>query len=121
MASRTQHGFSLVESLVALLVVSVALLMGLPLLQQQPGVVRRLDAQRSALRELESTLETLRSGAIPLEPMHLGGGPNQPVLWVDPEPVEPPGLTKVTLRALWQVRGKTYEKRVETLIWRPAP
>jgi prepilin-type N-terminal cleavage/methylation domain-containing protein len=119
MPPRNHQGFSLVESLVALLVVSIALLLGLPLIQQQPGVLRRLDAQRSALRELDSTLEALRSGAIPLEPMHLGGGPNQPVLWVTPEPTEPTGLYKVTLRAAWQVRGKTYEKRVETLVWRP--
>jgi hypothetical protein len=53
--------------------------------------------------------------------MHLGGAPNQPVLWVTPEPVEPPGLYRVTLRAAWQVRGTNYEKRVETLVWRPPP
>ena len=121
MPPRPSSGFSLVESLIALLVVSVALLMGLPLIQQQPGIVKRLDAQHVALREIESTVEALRSGAMPLQSIHLPASPGQPSLWVDvqPETDAPAGLHHVTVRALWRIHGRDFEKRVETLIWSP--
>jgi prepilin-type N-terminal cleavage/methylation domain-containing protein len=123
MPPHPQSGFSLVESLVALLVLTTALMIGLPLIQQQPGIVKRLDAQHVALREIESTLEAMRSGAMPLESIHLPpGGPGQPVLWVDvqPEPdPAPAGLFHVTVRALWRIQGRDFQKRVETLAWSP--
>jgi prepilin-type N-terminal cleavage/methylation domain-containing protein len=121
MPPRLTSGFSLVESLVALLVISVALLMGLPLIQQQPGIVKRLDAQHVALREIESTLEALRSGSMPLQSIHLPASPGQPSLWVDvqPETDAPAGLYHVTVRALWKIQGRDFEKKVETLIWSP--
>ena len=121
MPPRPTSGFSLVESLVALLVISVALLMGLPLIQQQPGIVKRLDAQHVALREIESTLEALRSGSMPLQSIHLPASPGQPSLWVDvqPETDAPAGLYHVTVRALWKIQGRDFEKKVETLIWSP--
>ncbi len=109
-----QRGSILVESLVALVLLSVALLMGLPLLFGQPGAVRRLDAQRVALGALDSTLEALRTGALPLEAAHYGAGtPDDPVVWVEVEPGTPAGLYRVTLRAV--TSGRT----VETLVWRP--
>lgn len=121
MPPRPSSGFSLVESLIALLVVSVALLMGLPLIQQQPGIVKRLDAQHVALREVESTIEAMRSGAMPLQSIHLAASPGQPSLWVDVQPKSdaPAGLFHVTVRALWRIQGKDFEKKVETLIWSP--
>jgi prepilin-type N-terminal cleavage/methylation domain-containing protein len=121
MPPRPTSGFSLVESLIALLVLSVALLMGLPLIQQQPGIVKRLDAQHVALREVESTIEAMRSGVMPLASIHLPGGPGQPSLWVDvqPETDAPAGLFHVTVRALWRIQGRDFEKRVETLVWSP--
>lgn len=114
-----QRGSILVESLVALVLLSVALLMGLPLLFGQPGAVRRLDAQRVALSALDSTLEALRTGALPLEPARYGAGtPDDPAVWVEVEP-RSAGLFQVTLRAVYQVRKQTFEKRVETMVWRP--
>jgi prepilin-type N-terminal cleavage/methylation domain-containing protein len=121
MPPRLQSGFSLVESLIALLVISVGLLMGLPLIQQQPGIVKRLDARHVALREIESTLEAMRSGSMPLESIHLPGGKGQPSLWIDvqPETGAPAGLQHVTVRALWRIQSRDFEKRVETLVWSP--
>jgi prepilin-type N-terminal cleavage/methylation domain-containing protein len=121
MPPRPQSGFSLVESLIALLVLSVALLMGLPLIQQQPWIVKRVDAQHVALREIESTIEAMRSGAMPLASIHLPGGHGQPSLWVDvqPETDAPAGLFHVSVRALWRIQGRDLEKKVETLIWSP--
>lgn len=116
------RGFTLVESLVSLLVLSTALLLALPLIQQQPGIVRRLDIQHVAVQEIESTIEALRSGAMPLAPVHLPGGPGRPVLKVDVEPAgSPPGLYLVTVRALWKIKEKDYEKKVETMVWSPPP
>jgi type II secretory pathway pseudopilin PulG len=116
-----QRGSILVESLVALVVLGVALLMGLPLLFAQPGVVRRLDAQRVALAALDSTLEALRTGYFPLETAHSGAGTaDDPQVWVEVEPLpRPAGLYKVDLRAIYKVRGQILEKRIETLVWRP--
>ena len=118
MSSR-QHGSILVESLVALVLLSVALLMGLPLLFAQPGAVRRLDAQRVALSALDSTLEELRTGARPLQTARYGAGtPDNPAVWVEVEP-RSPGLFRVTLRAVYQVQKQTFERQVETMVWRP--
>ena len=116
-----QRGSILVESLVALVLLSVALLMGLPLLFSQPGVVRRLDAQRVALGALDSTLEALRTEAFPLQSARYGAGtPDDPVVWVEVEPeLRPAGLFHVTLRAVYRVRDQTFERQVETLVWRP--
>lgn len=120
-----ERGSILVESLVALVLLSVALLMGLPLLFGQPAAVRRLDAQRVALGALDSTLEALRTGALPLEAARYGAGtPDDPVVWVEVEPeARPAGLYRVELRAVYQVRSKvrnqTFERRIETRVWRP--
>ena len=109
-----QRGSILVESLVALVLLSVALLMGLPLLFGQPGAVRRLDAQRVALGALDSTLEALRTGALPLQSASYGAGTrDDPIVRVDVEPWTPAGLHRVTLRAVASGR------QIETLVWRP--
>jgi type II secretory pathway pseudopilin PulG len=117
----SQRGSTLIEALVALLLITVALLMGLPLIFEQPRIVRRLDAQRLALSALDSTLEALRAGALPLQSARYGAGtPDDPVVWVDVEPeVQPPDLYRVSLRALYEVRGKPQERQIETLLWRP--
>ena len=119
--SPAARGSILVESLVALVLLTVALLMGLPLLFQQPGIVRRLDAQRLALSAMDSTLEALRAGTLPLQPSRYGAGtPDDPVVWVDVEPeIEPPGLYRVTLKAVYKVRDQTFERQIETRVWSP--
>jgi type II secretory pathway pseudopilin PulG len=116
-----QRGSILVESLVALVLLSVALLMGLPFLFGQPAAVRRLDAQRVAVGALDSTLEALRTGDLLLEPARIGTGtPDDPVIWVEVEPqTESPGLYRVVLRAFYRVGTQTFERQVETMVWRP--
>src|SRR5947199_3149357 len=61
------NGFTLLETLIALTVLGVALLLGMALVIQLPRDVRRLDAERQAMRAMETALEAMRAGALPVE------------------------------------------------------
>jgi prepilin-type N-terminal cleavage/methylation domain-containing protein len=124
---RNQSGFSLVETLVALAILTTALLLGMALVLQHPWVVRRVDAERQAYRAMESTLESVRAGVIPLQSMELGGfitAAGRPApkdlklsMTVRQRP-DLPGLYNVTLVATYSIGRRKLEKRVETLVWR---
>jgi prepilin-type N-terminal cleavage/methylation domain-containing protein len=116
-------GFTLVETLVALALVSIALFMGLALAWQQPRIHARLAAQQEALRLLEATLEGLRAGAVPLHsgalpPPWIPSGISDLLLRLEVEAVEPAGLYRVEAVAYYRVAGGTEQSRVETLVWR---
>ncbi len=114
------RGFTLVETLIALALLTLALLLGLGLVLQHPRIVRRLDAQREAIHTLETTLELLRAGALPLESRTLPVSPRKIALSIQVAPEGyPPGLYRVQVRAAWQVEGRPRERTVETLLWRP--
>lgn len=127
----TERGFTLIESLVALAVLSVALLLGMGLVLQLPGVVRRVDAHRQALRAMEAALEALRAGELPLASARLvsppspavssGSAPAGLAVWIEIQPVSPPGLHEVLVRARYPAAGKIVERQVETLVYRPPP
>lgn len=121
-----ESGFSLIESLVALALLAVALLLGMGLMLQQPGVVRRVDAHREALRTLEATLEALRAGQLPLASSRLaspavsaGSSPSGLTVWIEVTPVSPPGLHEVVVRARYPAAGRIVERQVETMVFRP--
>lgn len=120
--SRALRGFTLVETLVALVLLTLTLLLGLGLVLQHPRIVRRLDAQREALHMLEGALEALRAGALPLVPQELPPtGPHHMSISIEVEPTgSPPGLYKVDVRVGYLVDGQPRERSVETLVWRPA-
>jgi prepilin-type N-terminal cleavage/methylation domain-containing protein len=124
--SRHDSGFTLVESLVALTLLAIALLLGLGLMVQQPAVVRRVDAHRQALRAMEATLEALRAGALPLISTQVTASPALPAelpsglaVWIEVAPIAPPGLHQVTVRARYPAAGRVVERRIETLVFRP--
>ena len=119
--SRAHRGFTLVETLVALVLLTLTLLLGLGLVLQHPRIVRRLDAQREALHLLEGSLEALRAGALPLIPQSLPPtGQHRMSISIGVEPASaPPGLYKVEVRVDYVVDGKPRERSVETLVWRP--
>jgi prepilin-type N-terminal cleavage/methylation domain-containing protein len=101
-------GFTLIEALVALTILGVALLLGMQLLIQTPRIISRIDAERQAFRALEATLESLRAGLPPPDPN----------VSVEVEPAHLPGLSHVTLTAHYSLLNVTYEKQIETLVWR---
>ena len=127
MPRHASAGFSLIEALIALAILMVALLLGLPLVLQQPRVLARIEAQREATRAIEATLEALRAGEVPLQPQRIQGfalaagepAPRGLALWIDVAPAGPPYLYLVSLRTRVDVLGQPLERQVETLVWSP--
>lgn len=58
-------GFTLLEAVVALGILSLALMLGLAVLAQQPRIHRHAQAHREAHQALSATLEGLRAGTVP--------------------------------------------------------
>ena len=122
-----QSGFSLLEALIALVLLGVALLLGMELLLQNPRIVRRLDGERQAFRAMESTLEAVRAGAIPLTSSDLGRystavglpAPEDLAISMQVDPAGLPGLFQVTLRATYTVDQRKIQKELQTMVWSP--
>lgn len=123
-----RHGFSLIEGLVALAVVSMALLMGGAILLRQPRAQERLDAGGEVLRALEASVETLRAvPGLPLDNRRLSPGLAYPdgldveglQIWLESAPADgPEGLWEIRLEARYLVGSEPHRKRLETLLWR---
>jgi prepilin-type N-terminal cleavage/methylation domain-containing protein len=122
-----RYGFTLLEALIALLLISAALLLGYGFLARQPQASARLDAGNDALRALEASLETLRSGAMPLEPGMLPPVIAYPppttardlLVDLDVAATDLEGLFIVTLEARYRI-GRTVQRRqVQSMIWSP--
>lgn len=127
LSERASRGFTLLEALVALLVLTLAMLLGYGFMMRQPQAMKRLDAGDEALRAIEASLETIRSGAIPLQ-----SGTLQPVIAYSPptraadllidlevEPTETPGLFVVSLEARYRVGRSIYRRYAQSLVWSP--
>lgn len=123
-----RSGFALIEALVALALVSMALLMGLAILLRQPRAQARLDAGGSALRALEASIETLRATpGLPLDGRRLTPGLEYPQtpevdglqIWLETVPADgPEGLWRIQLEARYLVGTEPHRKSLETLLWR---
>jgi len=125
-AARPTRGFTLLECLVALGVLSLAVLMVTAGLAAARSTGERLLAQRSALRAAENALEGVRGGALPL----LSGPVEAAALIADADEWrltvrlviderEPKGLYRVVADAAFEVRGRPGSRRLETMVWRP--
>jgi len=123
-----RRGFTLIEALVALSILSLVLLLGYGFLMRQPRALERLAAGDDALRALEASLETLRAGVIDLDE-----GMLQPVVAYPPpthademivdleavEPTDTEGVWSVTLEARYRVGNAIQTRRLQSLVWRP--
>jgi prepilin-type N-terminal cleavage/methylation domain-containing protein len=125
---RDTRGFTLIEVVVSLWILSVALLAGMALVLQQPRVVRRIDAERQAVRGMEWALESIRGGVIPLQSEVLegfvnAGQPQAPAsnltVSVTVAPGSTAGLYEVTLVGRYSVYGQAKMRQMQTLVWRP--
>ena len=100
-----RNGFALIEALVALALVSLALLMGMAILLRQPRAQARLDSGSGALRAIEASVETLRATpGLPLEDRRLTPGLEYPEnpdvdglhIWLESSPADgPEGLWRI--------------------------
>jgi prepilin-type N-terminal cleavage/methylation domain-containing protein len=123
----SERGFSLIETLVALVLIAIALLLGMGFLLQQPRVVKRIDAERAAMRAMEATMESIRAGTVPLASEQLEGfftapgevGPPDLKVQVTVTPTLPAGLYEIRLRASYSVLGSHLAKQIDSLVWQP--
>ncbi len=123
------HGFTLLETLVALSLLAVAMLLTLSLIYQEPRVLRRLDAHEQALQALEQVTEAIRAGRT------VGSGrqlvdpawlllPEDPAaqdlqVWTELVEASASGLFELTLTARYRVDRRWFERSLETLVWEP--
>ncbi|HEY2292103.1 MAG TPA: type II secretion system protein [Thermoanaerobaculia bacterium] len=119
------NGFTLLEALIGLAILGVALLLGMALVIQLPRDVRRLDAERQAMRAMEATLEGMRSGLVSVHTPGLGGFITLPDtaatrklnLGIDVVAITTrPGLCQVTLTAHYWVLNSEHQKQLQALI-----
>jgi prepilin-type N-terminal cleavage/methylation domain-containing protein len=124
-----QRGFTLLETLVGLVLLGLVLTLVLSTFARLPAALERLWAKQAAYRTAEAVLEALRAGLVPIAPGELelpladfGGG--EPLgtgsrlrLNVVPEPQA--GLSLVRVQISYTVRGEPAEAALETLTWRP--
>jgi len=117
------NGFTLLEALIALTILGVALLLGMALVIQLPRDVRRLDAEREAMRAMEASLEAMRAGALPVENSELTGfitmagasAARDLGITVLVTPTTRPGLYQVTLTAHYSVLNTKHKKQLQAL------
>ncbi len=126
---KSKAGFTLVETLVALSLLGVAMLLTLSLIFQEPRALSRLAAHEQAMRALEQTLESIRAGrAVPLgkevvDPEWLLL-PEDPAardlkIWSERQAESGSGLYRLTLTARYRVARRWYTRSIDTLVWYP--
>ena len=130
-SSRGGEGFTLLETLVALSLLAVAMLLTLSLLFQEPRTLARLAAHTQAVRALEHTAEMIRSGRrVPLgrelfdlELLHLPEPEDMSAqdleIWSELERESGSGLYHLTLAAYYRVGEQWYERYLDTFVWYP--
>jgi len=128
--SRAAEGFTLIEALIALVLVGIALLLDLGLQAQSRELDAQLVTEADLLRRAEAVLESVRAGAHPLT----SGAVDPTLAWptvADPQlsmillvdVTDVAGLCRVQVRG--QTRGqraasrRLHDVELETLIWRP--
>jgi Tfp pilus assembly protein PilV len=115
----------LIESLIALALVMVGVLLAVGIQLRQPLTLERLRARQEATRALEATLESVRAGAVPLADgvvpgLDAGGAARNLVVRVRVEPTPTNDLWRVTCEATYLVRGRQQRAALASLVWAPS-
>ena len=129
--SSSSRGFSLIESLVALLLVTVALFLALHLTTTQPRAMERVRTNESALRTVEAVLETIRGGTVPMiegrrrweRPTDLPPDSAIAGMQVTLDVTRIEGvhdLYSVTVEARYVVSRHIQIRSLKTMVWRPS-
>ncbi len=129
LGERRRGGFSLVETLVALSLLAVAMLLTLSLVFQEPRALARIAAHEEAFRVLEQVAEAIRAGrTVPLGEHPIDPGwlrlPEQPAardleVWSDRWQETASGLYRLTLSVRYRAGRQWYERSLETFVWYP--
>ena len=119
MAFRSEGGFTLIETLIALVLVGFMLLLGMTTLVLQPQVIERLDHQDQALEALKTTHEALRAGLLPLQNTELPATSDSPALKIDVEPADVEALFLVRIQANYHLHGQDVTRVLETEVYAP--
>ncbi len=129
---RSRHnspGFTLLETLVALSLLAVAMLLTLSLIFQEPRVLRRIGAHEQAYQAMEQALEAIRAGRTVASGRQLVDPgwlllPDDPAaqdlqIWSELVEASASGLFQLTLTARYRVDRHWYQRSLETLVWEP--
>ncbi len=122
---RPRYGFTLIESLVALALVAVGLLLAVGIQMQQPRALERLRARQEATRALEATLEAVRAGALPLADgavpaALLGDSARSLSVRLRVAPTATADLWQVTCEASCVALGRVERRSLTSLVWAPS-
>jgi prepilin-type N-terminal cleavage/methylation domain-containing protein len=120
------RGFTLVESLAALGIFAVAVLIAAAFLQAHVQAARRLEVRSALVRASETTLEEVRGGRRPLAPANIERGREAglaPGFSVHTNvKIASTGvadLVAVTVTSRSAASGQPMEVSIATMVWRP--
>lgn len=124
---RRDAGFSLIETLVSLAILTLALLLGVDAFLQQTRAVRRMEAQRQAFRALEASMEAVRAGVLPLQSTWLDGfttavgtpAPRDLKVWMQVDATLTPFLYEVNLQATYHLDEEVVHKNLHSMVYHP--
>ncbi|MCP4897053.1 MAG: type II secretion system protein [bacterium] len=123
---RNTAGFSLLEAIVAILLIGIAILMATSILNATVSSARRLQTHTELLRYCEATLEAVRSGAVPLQsgtttlgPVSIGTSTTDLRVSLKAEETATLSLFEVTVQVSCKVRNQPMWYSLTTLVWRP--
>ncbi len=124
-----QTGFTLMETLVALSLLAVAMLLTLSLIFQEPRALNRIAAHSEAFRALEQVLETIRAGrGVPLgrqlvDPdwvqLPENSAAQELQIFSERQQESASGLYRLTLTARYRAGQQWYTRHLDTMVWIP--
>jgi prepilin-type N-terminal cleavage/methylation domain-containing protein len=123
---RSQHGYSLLETLVALVIFGFALLVAANALTAHAQMAKRLQVRQDLVRSAETVIESVRGGLIPLASGAVDLGDEflppsgtEVYAFVAVEAKGPVGLYEVEARTWMHLMGDQVTVTVRTMVWRP--